>query len=88
LYLSEIFVVAFWKQYEANNGIWDLLDSFEDAIKVDPRAIGEPHPDHTHNGCWVHQFPLIERLPITSVLYGIDDENRTVTLWSIRVTPH
>jgi hypothetical protein len=85
VYLSEIFVAAFWKQYEVNNGIWELLESLEDAIKANPREVGEPHPDHVKNGCWVHQFPEIERLPNTSVLYVIDDNNGVITLWSLRV---
>jgi hypothetical protein len=83
--LSEIFENAFWKIYERNNSIWELLDALEDALKADPRACGEPHPDHANNGCWVYEFPSLARLPRASVLYQIRDDG-IVMLWALRIT--
>ena len=82
--LSPLCERRFWRIYETNNDVWDLFESFEDELKVDPRSCGEPHPNFVNNRCWVHEFPHLARFPRLSVLYTIDDENEEVILWALR----
>jgi hypothetical protein len=56
----------------------------EDALKCDPYAYGEKHPDHAGNGCWIHEFPRFKWSPFVAVIYTVDEDAGVVMLWSLR----
>jgi hypothetical protein len=64
----------------------DLLKSIESALNFNPYMFGEPHNDHEYNGWWVYSSPPIARFPSLYILFEIDNENRTVHLWSANFT--
>lgn len=63
-------------------GLWDVLDSIEQALCVDPRSCGESHPFFPDGRMWVYELPPLQRIPRTFILYEIDDERGKVTLWA------
>ena len=62
-----------------------MLLSFEDAVRVNPRIVGEQHPGFESGRMWVYQSPPILRLPTVYILYEIDDANGVVVLWNIHI---
>lgn len=64
--------------------MWDILVSFEEAVCVNPRIIGEQHPGFSGGRMWVYESPPLNRLPKVTILYEIDDENGVVILWNFR----
>ena len=59
LEFSDLFERRFWRAYELNPRLWDLLDSAEEALLFDPRSYGEPHPDHNNNGVGSMSFHIL-----------------------------
>jgi hypothetical protein len=55
--ISQLFETAFYRLAAHDEGLWDVLLSFEDACRVDPRLVGEPHPDLDGGRYWVYESP-------------------------------
>src|SRR5690606_39428809 len=78
---SPLFESAFYKRGADNDGFWDVLQSFDDAVCVNPRSVGEPHPKLPN--LWVYQSPPITRIARMFILYEIDrSEEHTSELQS------
>jgi hypothetical protein len=82
--LSEIFEAAYWKRAGSNIDVWELLESLCDALEVNPRSVGEQHPDFD-GSCWVYESPPVVRLPRMYVLYRIMDEEGVVWLYNFEL---
>jgi hypothetical protein len=82
---SPLFETAFSKRAVDNEGFWDVLLSFDDAVRVNPRAVGELHPGFGSGTVWVYESPPIARLPPVKIVYEIDDEHGVVILWDFVV---
>jgi hypothetical protein len=63
---------------------WEILDSLDDALRYDPYAAGERHPDLPDRFC-VYQSPPLARLPTVYVLYEVDEAAGVVLLWNFEV---
>lgn len=64
----------------------DVLQSFDDAACVNPRIIGEQHPDLPGGRFWIYESPPISRLPTVRILYEIDDDKGIVIYWNLWVS--
>lgn len=51
---------------------FDLFESFELAVKVDPYALGERHPQYDF---WLFEMEGVARLPRVVFVYTIDVEH-------------
>lgn len=62
----------------------ELMRLFESACKIDPRALGIPHPSfEPPERFWVYESPPILRMRRFALLYEIDPENELVRLWNV-----
>ena len=79
-----LFEAAFLRRLGAleRDAVIDVLDAFEFAARLNPRSLGEPHPNNKE--FWTYEPPrTIARVPRMVLVYSIDDDNGVVRLWNI-----
>jgi hypothetical protein len=76
--ISPLFESAFFRRGAHSDALWDVLLAFEEAVCVNPRRIGEPHPAFSDGKIWIYESPPIQRLPRVRILYEIDDDKGIV----------
>ena len=76
---SLIFETAFWKEYDNNNVVREIIDAFDDSVKHDPYTSGEKHINWLERQIFVYESPSLVRLPKVRVLYEIiEDEDQVI----------
>ena len=83
LSLSPLFERAFETRVGIDDHGWDVLDSLEEVMYIDPRAAGEPHPGFPDENIWIYESPPISGWPQVAVLYEINDERNRVIFWNL-----
>ena len=84
---SELFDVAFWKCVAQDESAWEIVDSFETALKFDPYSLGEPLSAFKSGNILIYESPPVARLPTIIVLYEIFAGEGVIKLWNIRMRP-